>query len=55
MPLLLFWGERATEKALIELRQEMGLDKPLYYQYAKFLWDNRTPRFLAALLRQNNP
>ena len=32
-------GERATEKALIELREEMGLDKPLYYQYAKFLWD----------------
>lgn len=32
-------GERATEQALIELREEMGLDKPLYYQYAKFLWD----------------
>ena len=32
-------GERATEKALIELREEMGLDKPLYHQYAKFLWD----------------
>ncbi|MCG8624260.1 MAG: peptide ABC transporter permease, partial [Proteobacteria bacterium] len=26
-------GERATEKALIELRAEMGLDKPLYHQY----------------------
>ena len=32
-------GERATERALTELREEMGLDKPLYYQYAKFLWD----------------
>lgn len=32
-------GERATEKALTELRKEMGLDKPLHYQYAKFLWD----------------
>ena len=32
-------GERATEKALTELRKDMGLDKPLYYQYAKFLWD----------------
>jgi len=32
-------GERATEKALIELRAEMGLDKPLYHQYAQFLWD----------------
>ena len=32
-------GERATEKALTELREEMGLDKPLYHQYAKFLWD----------------
>ena len=32
-------GERATEKSLTELRQEMGLDKPLYHQYAKFLWD----------------
>ena len=32
-------GERATEKALTELREEMGLDKPLYHQYVKFLWD----------------
>ena len=32
-------GERATEAALVELRKEMGLDKPLYHQYAKFLWD----------------
>ena len=32
-------GERANEKALTELREEMGLDKPLYHQYAKFLWD----------------
>ena len=32
-------GERATERALVELREELGLDKPLYHQYAKFLWD----------------
>ncbi len=32
-------GERATEASLAELRREMGLDKPLYQQYAKFLWD----------------
>jgi len=32
-------GERATEEALTELRKDMGLDKPLYYQYAKLLWD----------------
>jgi peptide/nickel transport system permease protein len=32
-------GERATEESLTELRHEMGLDKPLYQQYGKFLWD----------------
>ncbi|MDE0044132.1 MAG: ABC transporter permease, partial [Candidatus Poribacteria bacterium] len=32
-------GERATEEALTELRQEMGLDKPLYHQYGTFLWN----------------
>ena len=32
-------GERATEEALTELRQEMGLDKPLYHQYSAFLWN----------------
>ncbi len=32
-------GERATEAALTELRKEIGLDRPLYQQYAKFLWD----------------
>ena len=32
-------GERATEEALAELRQQMGLDQPLYRQYGVFLWD----------------
>ena len=32
-------GERATEKALTELRHQMGLDQPLYKQYGVFLWD----------------
>lgn len=32
-------GERATEEILIQLREDMGLDKPLYQQYAKYLWD----------------
>ncbi len=32
-------GERASEEALTQLREEIGLDKPLYYQYGKFLWD----------------
>ena len=32
-------GERATEEILIQLREDMGLDKPLYHQYAIFIWD----------------
>lgn len=32
-------GERATEEVLTQLREDMGLDKPLYHQYAKYLWD----------------
>lgn len=32
-------GERATEEILTQLREDMGLDKPLYQQYAKYLWD----------------
>lgn len=32
-------GERATEEILQQLREDMGLDKPLYHQYAKFMWD----------------
>ncbi|MBI1927805.1 ABC transporter permease [Candidatus Poribacteria bacterium] len=32
-------GERATEESLAELRQQMGLDQPLYKQYGKFVWD----------------
>jgi len=30
-------GERANEKALTELRQQLGLDKPLYVQYGLFM------------------
>ena len=36
---LIILGERASKEALTELRKEMGLDKPLYQQYGKFLWD----------------
>lgn len=32
-------GERATAEALAKLRQQMGLDQPLYRQYGVFLWD----------------
>ncbi len=32
-------GERATQEVLDQIRKDIGLDKPLYYQYAKFLWD----------------
>ncbi len=32
-------GERATEEILTQIRKDMGLDKPLYHQYGKFLWD----------------
>ena len=32
-------GERATEQSLQQLREDMGLDKPLYHQYGKFLYD----------------
>lgn len=32
-------GERATQEVLEQIREDIGLDKPLYQQYAKFLWD----------------
>ena len=32
-------GERASEESLAKLRQEMGLNLPLYQQYGKYLWD----------------
>ena len=32
-------GERATEEILTQIREDIGLDKPLYYQYGIFLWD----------------
>lgn len=36
-PAEMMLGERATESALTELRQQLGLDQPLYVQYGKFL------------------
>jgi peptide/nickel transport system permease protein len=36
-PALLLLGEKATPDALIALRREMGLDKPLVVQYANFM------------------
>ncbi|MCG0238625.1 MAG: ABC transporter permease [Firmicutes bacterium] len=36
-PALLMLGERATEEQLQTLRQEMGLDKPAYVQFARFM------------------
>lgn len=32
-------GERATQEVLKQIREDIGLDKPLYHQYAIFLWD----------------
>jgi peptide/nickel transport system permease protein len=36
-PAIVMLGERARPEALAELRTEMGLDKPLYVQYGRFL------------------
>jgi peptide/nickel transport system permease protein len=36
-PAELLLGERATEEALIELREHLGLNEPLYVQYGMFL------------------
>lgn len=32
-------GERATQEVLKQIREDIGLDKPLYHQYLIFLWD----------------
>ena len=32
-------GERATQAVLDQIREDIGLDKPLYHQYGIFLWD----------------
>ena len=32
-------GERATQEVLEQIREDKGLDKPLYHQYGIFLWD----------------
>ena len=32
-------GERATQEVLEQIREDIGLDKPLYYQYGIFIWD----------------
>ena len=36
-PAELLMGERASEEALREIREHLGLDKPLYEQYGRFL------------------
>ena len=36
-PAELLLGERATEEALVELREHLGLNEPLYVQYGMFL------------------
>jgi peptide/nickel transport system permease protein len=36
-PARIMLGERASEQALAELRRELGLDKPWYIQYGRFL------------------
>jgi len=36
-PAELLLGERATEKALHEIREHLGLNEPLYVQYGKFI------------------
>lgn len=36
-PALMLLGERANATALEEIRRELGLDQPLYYQYGLFL------------------
>ncbi|MGD8333391.1 MAG: ABC transporter permease, partial [Desulfobacterales bacterium] len=36
-PAELLMGERASEEALQEIREHLGLDKPLYEQYGRFL------------------
>lgn len=36
-PAQVMLGEKATPQALAEIRQEMGLDKPLYVQYGRYM------------------
>ncbi|SMC22821.1 peptide/nickel transport system permease protein [Desulfacinum hydrothermale DSM 13146] len=36
-PAEMMLGERASEQALKEVREQLGLDKPLYVQYGRFL------------------
>lgn len=38
-PARLMLGENATEEGIRQLRRELGLDQPLYVQYAVFLWN----------------
>ena len=38
-PALVMLGERATEEALEAFRDRMGLDQPLYVQYARYMSD----------------
>ncbi|MDY6791968.1 MAG: ABC transporter permease [Thermodesulfobacteriota bacterium] len=36
-PAMLLLGERATEETLVELREHLGLNEPLYVQYGMFM------------------
>jgi peptide/nickel transport system permease protein len=36
-PVVIFLGENATPRAVAQMRAEMGLDRPIYVQYARFL------------------
>ena len=38
-PALIIAGERANKEVLTQIREDLGLDKPLVYQYGIFLWD----------------
>ncbi|WP_310481615.1 ABC transporter permease [Chamaesiphon sp. VAR_48_metabat_403] len=33
-----FLGNRASDESKAELRKQLGLDKPLYFQYFRYLW-----------------
>jgi peptide/nickel transport system permease protein len=36
---LILMGQQTTPEAVAQLRHELGLDRPLYGQYAQFVWD----------------
>ncbi len=53
-PVRTMLGESATEESVIELRARLGLDRPLYQQYAKYLTDLSHGN-LGTSLRTNEP